>query len=108
MVQPASIGISVPLGYDVQREIKPMEEQMKDLGFLPRARVDIPITDRAILRQAADLLHGLATRIEVASRRTDVEERSALIQAALDIKATNKKLLALQKAKRHTTASEAK
>lgn len=108
MVQPASLGISVPLGYEVQRDIKPMDEQMRDLGFLARARVDIPITDRMLLRQAADLLHGLATRIEVASRRTDVEERSALIQAALDIKATNKKLLALQKAKKRTIDSGAK
>lgn len=108
MVQPAALGISIPIGAEVLLSEKTVAEQMSDLGFRARARVDIPVTDRHTLRQAADLLHGLATRIEVASRRTDVEERSALIQAALDIKATNKKLLALQKSKKYTRASDAK
>lgn len=97
---PGDKPITTPIEIAVKGDPRPMEEQLADLGTYPRARVDVPVTSQQALREIAELLRELSTSLAVLGRRTDMAEKTALFHAAWEIKATNRKVQALQPKKK--------
>jgi hypothetical protein len=65
----------------------------QQLELLPKGmRICIPIKDRHSLRRVADLLHGYATAMEVAARRTDISDKEAIVMICYECGLLNKKI----------------
>ena len=58
----------------------------------PAKRIDIPLKDKFVLRQIADLFRGLATVMDFESRRPDRSQREALFRIREEINHTNRKI----------------
>lgn len=89
------------LDREIIREVSPdmgglvSEEELERLGVRNYARLEIPL--RALrgisaLRDIADLLRGLATCLEVQSRRTDKSEKERILLAMHEVNSTNRKI----------------
>lgn len=68
---------------------------------IPRLmRVELEMNNQRSFRRVADILHGLATTLDVLSRRTDISEVEAMINIAAEIRLTNQKIKAHTRARR--------
>lgn len=54
------------------------------------ARIELPLTDRFILRQIAPMLAGLAEHVAFTCRRTDIDEYQILVSVKNEIAALNR------------------
>lgn len=75
------------------RKPEPIDPDAHIADLIPDyARVQVPLKSRKALANCSDLLRGLATSLDLLSRRTDLSEVQALFLAHAEIKAANSKM----------------
>lgn len=80
-----------PLGYEPL--FKEWNDGTRESYAIPRLmRIELPMNDQRSFRSHADYLRGLATTLDVISRRTDISEVEAMICIASEIRQTNQKI----------------
>jgi len=70
-------------------KMKPME---RDIVGRTYARIEIPLTSALALRDAADMLRGLANDLDFQSRQERVKEVTKLVGARMSIDSTRRRL----------------
>ena len=81
--------------WDTPPETKELTELDRQVIGARHKRLTIPLENKLLLRQVADILRGLANQIDFDSRRPDTTERTALLDAKHSIDCTNRKIRAL-------------
>lgn len=80
------------------RKQEPELDALADL--IPEyGRVQVPLKDKNSLAHCADLLRGLATSLDLLSRRTDLKSSQAMFLAHAEIKSSNAKMQGITRAR---------
>ena len=81
-----------PMPRDIRYETLWTPETRDRLGVRPTVRIDVPVTNKADMVKYADLLHGLATKMEYLAKNPQESEFGAYISFTHLIRETRLKL----------------